>query len=334
MGDAAGIGPEIIVKSLARPEVYQRCRPLVVGDAQIMARHAGMALAGSPPLQVRQVSGPEEAAFAHGIINVYQPGEPLGHVEPGKLSAVAGRGAVTFVRAAAGLAREGRAQGIVTAPLNKAAMNLAGFHYPGHTELLAEFFGVKRYSLVLTAGRLFVFHATTHVGLREATNLITRERVLAVVELAHTFARALGRAEEPIAVAGLNPHAGEGGLFGTEEAASIIPALEAAKRRNIPVLGPIPGDALFPRAVKGGYGFVVAMYHDQGHIPFKSVFFDQGVNITVGLPVIRTSVDHGTAFDIAGKGIASDESLLMAIDLAAQLAPHWSGVWDSTKETV
>jgi 4-hydroxythreonine-4-phosphate dehydrogenase len=328
MGDAAGIGAEIIARSLARPDVYARCRPLVVGDVGVMERN--LRFAGAP-LQLRQVRSPGEARYEFGTVDVLQPGEPLDDVVPGELSPIAGRGSVEFVRAAAELARTGQADAIVTAPLNKAAMNAAGYHYPGHTELLAEFFGVTQYSLVLTAGRLFVFHATTHVGMQEACRLITQARVLSVVELAHRFAGALGRADEPIAVAGLNPHAGEGGLFGQEELTEIIPALRAAERRGIPTVGPLPGDALFPKAVKGGYGFVVAMYHDQGHIPFKSVFFDQGVNITVGLPVIRTSVDHGTAFDIAGKGVASAESLLEAIALAATLAPHWGGVWEQVR---
>ncbi|WP_374713656.1 4-hydroxythreonine-4-phosphate dehydrogenase PdxA [Symbiobacterium terraclitae] len=334
MGDAAGIGAEIIVKSLSRRSVYEMCRPLVIGDVQTMNAHLRFALPDAPPFRVRPVAGPEEARFEYGTIDVLQPGESLRGIVAGSLSAEAGRGAVAFVRAAAALARDGRADGIVTAPLNKAAMNLAGYHYPGHTELLADFFGVRRYSLVLTANGLFVFHVTTHVGLREATDLITRERVLGVVELAHRFAMALGRADETIAVSGLNPHAGEGGLFGTEEAAAILPAVATARQRGIPVEGPVPGDALFPRALKGAYNFVIAMYHDQGHIPFKTAFFDQGVNITVGLPVIRTSVDHGTAFDIAGKGVASEESLLEAIALAARLAPHWSKVWEAVQDAL
>ena len=231
-----------------------------------------------------------------------QPGAPLAGLEMGKLSALAGRGAVEYVLAAVELAKAGKVAGIVTAPLNKEAIHLAGYTYPGHTELLAEQFGVKHYSLVLSARGQFVFHVTTHVSLRQALDLITGDRILGQVRLAHLLAKALGRGEETIAVAGINPHAGEGGLFGREEIEIIAPALAVAKAEGIPVAGPLAADVVFPQAARGRYAFVIAMYHDQGHATFKSLYFDEGVNVTVGLPVIRTSVDHGTAFDIAGQG--------------------------------
>jgi len=180
--------------------------------------------------------------------------------------------------------------------------------------------------LVLSARGRFVFHVTTHVSLRQALDLITGERVLGQVRLAHLLAKAMGRGEETIAVAGINPHAGEGGLFGREEIEVIAPALAVAKAEGIPVVGPLPADVIFPRAARGRYAFVIAMYHDQGHAVFKTLYFDEGVNVTVGLPVIRTSVDHGTAFDIAGQGIASDESLVEAIRLAAKLGPTWGAI--------
>ncbi|HEY8498835.1 MAG TPA: 4-hydroxythreonine-4-phosphate dehydrogenase PdxA [Limnochordales bacterium] len=330
MGDAAGIGPEIIVKALARPEVQRACRPLVVGDAAVLERHLRFWPAGQGGRRpaVRPVAGPEEVGEGPPeAIPVLQPGPPLGPVEPGRLSPEAGRGAVTYVKAAAALARERRVAGIVTAPLNKEAMRRAGFAYPGHTELLAEEFGVTRYSLVLAARGLFVFHVTTHVSLRQALDLLTRERVLGQIRLAHLLAEALGQGQEPVAVAGLNPHAGEGGLFGTEERDIIGPAVEAARLEGIPAVGPRPADVIFPKAARGEYRYVVAMYHDQGHAVFKSLFFDEGVNVTVGLPVIRTSVDHGTAFDIAGKGVAREASLVAAIDLAARLGPKWEPIW-------
>lgn len=336
MGDVAGIGPEIIVKALARPDVQRGSRCLVIGDVGVLERHlrfwTGDGSGGHPT--VRRVSSPEEARWEPGTLNILQPGEPLGEVEPGRLSATAGRGAVEFVRGAVELARAGRVAGIVSAPLNKAAIHMAGFPYPGHTELLAESFGAARFSLVLSARGLFVFHVTTHVSLRQAIERITRERVLAQIRLAHLLARALGQEQETIAVAGLNPHAGEGGLFGDEEQVAIGPAVEEARKAGIPAEGPLPADVVFPRAAQGRYRFVIAMYHDQGHAVFKSLHFDEGVNVTVGLPIIRTSVDHGTAFDIAGKGVANEESLVQAIELAARLGPKWGEIWQQAQELV
>lgn len=342
MGDAAGIGPEIIVKALARPEVLEMCRPLVIGDVAIMENHlrfwpgngaSGTDAAASVRPTVRRVASPELVSdVALGDIPVFQPGEALAGVEPGKLSAEGGRGAVEFVKAATALARDGRIAGIVAAPLNKEAMHLAGFKYPGHTELLAEEFGVSTYSLVLSARGMFVFHVTTHVSLRDALDLITQERVLGQIRLAHLLAEALDQGDAEIAVAGVNPHAGEGGLFGTEERDIVEPAIEKARSEGINAVGPLPADVAFPRAARGQYKFVVAMYHDQGHAVFKCLFFDEGVNVTAGLPVIRTSVDHGTAFDIAGKGIAQEDSLVSAIELAARLGPKWPAVYERARK--
>ena len=335
MGDAAGIGPEICAKTLARPGLWETCRPLMIGDrASMEAALDFLPAAGRPrlvpvsPLELESL-GPDSPEF--GGIPLWQPGSPLSGVAPGKLSAEAGRGAVEYVKAAVDLAKAGRVAGIVTAPLNKAAMHAAGFSYPGHTELLAEGFGVKNYSLVLSARGTFVFHATTHVSLRRALDLIDENRVYAQIRLAHLLARALGRGGETIAVAGLNPHAGEGGIFGTEEIDSILPAVQRARAEGIPVEGPLPADVLFPRAAKGVYRFIVALYHDQGHGVFKTLYFDEGINVTVGLPVIRTSVDHGTAFDIAGKGMAKDESLAEAVRLAASLGPVWAEIREAAR---
>ena len=276
---------------------------------------------------VRAVQAADDIDWdAPATIHVLQPGAPLVDVQPGQMSAEAGRGAVEFVLAAVGLAKAGRVAGIVTAPLNKEAMHLAGYSYPGHTELLAEQYGVRNYSLVLSARGQFVFHVTTHVSLRAAIDLITFDRVLSQIRLAHLLASALGQGQEVIAVAGLNPHAGEGGLFGQEEIEIIGPAVAAAKAQGIPVVGPLPADVVFPRAAAGKYKFVIALYHDQGHAVFKTLFFDEGINVTVGLPIIRTSVDHGTAFDIAGQGLAKPDSLVEAIKLAAQLGPFWAGI--------
>jgi len=313
VGDVAGVGPEVVAGALADPRVHAACRPLVVGDAASVGRWC----------PVHRVDGPEAAAFEPGTADVLQPGDDLVAVPLGRLSAVAGDAAVRYVRAAADLAGSGRVAGIVTAPLNKEAMHLAGHRWPGHTELLADHFGIENFSLVLTSGGLSFFHVTTHVALREACAMVTEARVGAVIDLAHRFGPAFGFDRPAIAVLGLNPHAGEGGVFGREDVDAIAPAVAAAVGRGIDARGPLPADAAVPAALAGRYRSVIAMYHDQGHVVFKSVFGDRGVNITVGLPVVRTSVDHGTAFDIAGQGLARPESMVEAILLAAALAPDW-----------
>jgi len=332
LGDVAGIGPEITAKMLlGHDDLRERARLVVVGDAGALRRAA--AALGADAARVRVVDGPEAVTNEPGTIEVIQAGPSLEHVPPGQLSAEAGDGAVRFVTTACALAREGRVDAIVTPPLNKAAIHLAGHKWPGHTELLAHEFGVKTFSLVLSAGDLYVFHATTHVSLRQAIDNVTPARMRAVLRLAGSFARALGRQDEPVAVAGLNPHAGENGIFGTEDDEILAPAVAEAQAAGIAAAGPIPADALFPQAVRGKWKFVIACYHDQGHAPFKSVYGDDGVNITVGLPVVRVSVDHGTAFDIAGKGIAREDSLVLAAERAAHLAPGWSHVWETAKAT-
>jgi 4-hydroxythreonine-4-phosphate dehydrogenase len=333
IGDAAGIGPEIVVKALARRKVHELCRPLIVGDRAVVEQHLRFWPHAARPA-VMQVEDTAGLAWEPECLYVLQPHAPLGSVEPGKLSAEAGRGAVECVLTAVELAKRGEVAGIVTAPLNKEAIHLAGYTYPGHTELLAEQFGVKHYSLVLSARGQFVFHVTTHVSLRQALDLITGERVLGQVRLAHLLATALGRGGETIAVAAINPHAGESGLFGREEIEILTPAVAQAQAEGIPAVGPLPADVLFPRAARGRYAFVIAMYHDQGHAVFKTLYFDEGVNVTVGLPVIRTSVDHGTAFDIAGQGVASDESLVEAIALAARLGPTWGAISAEARRTM
>jgi 4-hydroxythreonine-4-phosphate dehydrogenase len=242
------------------------------------------------------------------------------------LSPEAGAAAAQYVIRACALAQAKQIDGIVTAPLNKAAMHAGGYDWPGHTELLAHEFGVTRYSLVLSAGDLYIFHVSTHVSLRRALDLLTQERVLEVLRLANEFARAMGTPGERIGVAGLNPHAGESRLFGHEDADVIAPAVQRARDEGINAVGPLPADALIPSAVRGGYKLVVVCYHDQGHAPFKAVYGDAGVNITAGLPVVRVSVDHGTAFDIAGKGVAREASLVLAVQRAATLAPGWRAI--------
>jgi 4-phospho-D-threonate 3-dehydrogenase / 4-phospho-D-erythronate 3-dehydrogenase len=325
IGDVAGIGPEITAKALLHhPDLRGVCRPVAIGDAVALRR--AIKLIGGDPAALRTLDAPSEATNDPNVIEIVQEGPSLGHVVHGRLSAEAGDAAVRYVMRACALSRGGEIDGIVTAPLNKEAMHAAGHEWPGHTELLAHEFGVDRYSLVLSAGDLYIFHITTHVSLRRAIEAVTRERVIEVLRLADRFARALGTPGARIGVAGLNPHAGENRLFGDEDAAVIAPAVRAARAEGIDAIGPLPADALIPAAVRGKYQHVVVCYHDQGHAPFKAVYGDEGVNITVGLPIVRVSVDHGTAFDIAGTGVAREASLVLALRRAAALAPGWDKV--------
>lgn len=331
IGDVAGIGPEITAKSLlGHDDLRSKCIPVVIGDEAAMRR--GVASVGGDPDTVRVISSVSEATNTPGTVEMMQTGPSLADVEVGVLSPIAGDGSYRFVVEACRLAREGEVDGIVTAPLNKAAMHAGGHDFPGHTELLAHEFGVKNYSLVLSAGDLYFFHLTTHVSLRQAIEDLTFDRTLNVLKLAGAFARSMGKPNELIGLAGLNPHAGENRLFGDEDADILRPAVEAAQALGLNVEGPLPGDALIPAAVRGKFHLVVVCYHDQGHAPFKAVYGDDGVNITVGLPVVRVSVDHGTAFDIAGNGIAREASLVLSLERAATLAPGWDDVWRTAQE--
>ena len=319
-GDPAGIGPEVVLKALARhPDLYDRCRPLVVGDRRILARAAPWV--GAAALDLSPLSHPRDGVYRPGTVDLLD----LADADPaacpiGQERAAAGRAAVEAVFAACDLALAGAADAVVTAPLNKAAMHLAGFAYAGHTELLAERTGAARVSMLLVGPTLKVVHVSTHVSLAEAIRRVTTERVIETIRLAAEACAALGVPHPRIAVAGLNPHAGEGGLFGDEEARAIAPAIAAARAEGLDVSDPQPPDTVFLRATKGAYDIVVAMYHDQGHVPMKLLAFDSGVNVSVGLPIVRTSVDHGTAFDIAGTGTANEESMVAAIDVAIQMA--------------
>jgi len=323
-GDPGGVGPEIVLKALLNPVVCQRCRPMVIGDARILQRAASMAWKGS--IEVESIDDPKDGSFLTGLISLLD----LKNADPqdcpiGQVRAASGQAAVAYVNLACDLALTGKVDAIVTAPLNKEAMNLAGSHYAGHTELLAERCGAQKVSMLLTSKKLSVVHVSTHVGLDEAIRRVTRERVEEVIWLAYRSARALGIVRPRIAIAGLNPHASENGLFGNQEAEQILPAVLAARSRGLVVSDPLPPDTVFLRAVKGEYDIVVAMYHDQGHIPMKLLAFDDGVNVSIGLPIIRTSVDHGTAFDIAGSGKASENSLLAAIDVAVKMVHAQAG---------
>ncbi|MDR0989628.1 MAG: 4-hydroxythreonine-4-phosphate dehydrogenase PdxA [Prevotellaceae bacterium] len=314
MGDPAGIGPEIVVKALAQERVYEQCRPLVVGDEGVLRR--ACRAAGVQPKQ----------------LEVYDIGLPgLEQVRYGEVSALAGEAAFRSVRTAIELAMRGEVDGTVTAPLNKEAIHLAGHPFDGHTEIYAHYTGSEKYAMLLADEFLRVIHVSTHVSLRQACDRVKRERIIDVTRLMVDACRQFGIEEPRIGIAGLNPHAGENGLFGHEEQQEIIPAVSELQAMGYRVTGPVPPDTLFAKARCGQFDGCVAMYHDQGHIPFKVVGFQwdsltgrmksvQGVNITLGLPIIRVSVDHGTAFDIAGQGIASADALLLSIDYAARMA--------------
>jgi 4-hydroxythreonine-4-phosphate dehydrogenase len=330
MGDAAGIGPEICAKALSNEEIYEICRPLVVGDIGAMRMGAKV---GGVRLALNPVGGVQEAGFRWGAIDVLDLGNiDVDELVMGKPQAMAGRASVEYVVRAAEMAMAGGVDAIVTAPLNKEAMNMAGHPYAGHTELLAELSGTRDYAMMLLAGSLRVIHVTTHVPLREVPDLITRDRVLQKILIAERAVKDLGIDDPRIAVAGLNPHSGEGGMFGREEIESITPAVVEARGLGLDVEGPIPADTVYGKAAGGAYDIVVAMYHDQGHMPVKLAGFKweadegrwgsvSGVNVTVGLPFIRTSVDHGTAYGKAGRreGTANPESMIDAIRIAVRM---------------
>jgi 4-hydroxythreonine-4-phosphate dehydrogenase len=325
MGDAAGVGPEIIVKALQSEAIYEQSRPLVIGDAKILAREARNIGADAA---IRIVAEPYEGLYAPGTIDCIDLDLLPADLPYGRVSAEAGNAAFRYLEKAIGLAMAARIDSICTAPLNKEALHKGGHMYPGHTEILADLTGTTDFSMMLSAPKLKVIHLTTHVGLLQAIEMINPERTYRVVKLAHDVLQRAGVAQPRIAVCGINPHAGENGLFGNgEEETKLIPGIEKAQAEGIAVTGPYPADTLFFRAVRGDFDMVVACYHDQGHGPIKVLGLEAGVNITVGLKncIIRTSVDHGTAFDIAGRNKADPGSLKEAIRMAIELAPKERG---------
>ena len=319
MGDAAGVGPEVIVKALAEQEVYDRCRPLVVGDAQRLRRAVEIT---GVDLEVSPVDGPEDGGYHRGTVDVLDLDCIPDDLPFGELSEVAGEGAYRFIETAVELATSHRVGAICTAPLNKEALHKAGHVFPGHTELLAELTGTEEVSMMLNAPRLRVIHVTTHIGLVDMVARIEPGLVERTIRRGHDTLVKAGIEKPRIAVCGINPHAGENGLFGYgEEEEKVAPGIAAARESGIDAQGPLPADTVFFRAGRGDFDLVVAMYHDQGHGPVKVLGIEAGVNVTVGLPVIRTSVDHGTAFDIAGSGEAEEASMVEALRQAANLAP-------------
>ena len=330
MGDPASIGPEITVKALSSPDIYNICRPLVIGDACMLTK--ALSITGCEHLVIHPVSSPENALFNPGTIDVLDMGlVDEKNLAIGEVSVQAGDAAFCYVKKAIDLAMAKEADATVTNALNKEALNLAGHHFSGHTEIYAHYTNTSKYTMMLAHKDLRVVHVSTHVSLREACDRVKKDRVLEVIRIADQACRDLGIENPRIGVAGLNPHSGVNGLLGREELDEIIPAIEEACSLGINADGPVPPDTIFSKARGGWYDIVVAMYHDQGHIPLKLVGFVydaaagawnsvEGVNITLGLPIIRVSVDHGTAFDQAGTGKASPASLVNAIDYAAKLA--------------
>lgn len=330
MGDPAGIGPEITVKALNNPMLYEKCSPLVIGDAVVLEK--AKAVTGILSLKINPIRSVKEAVFSYGTIDVLDMQLiDMRKFKTGAVSAMAGEAGFQYVKKVIELAMDHEVDATVTNAINKEAINLAGHHYSGHTEIYADFTGTPKYTMMLAYKNLRVVHVSTHVSLREACDRVKKDRILEVIEMANKACIDMGIDNPVIGVAGLNPHCGENGLFGTEEIKEISPAVEAAKAKRINAQGPIPPDSIFSKAIGGWYDIVVAMYHDQGHIPLKVKGFVynkeqskwdavEGVNITLGLPIIRTSVDHGTAFDQAWTGVANEFSLVNAIDYAVSFA--------------
>lgn len=334
MGDPAGNGPEITVKALLHEDVYTWCCPVVIGDGRIMEE--AVKVAGHPEVRIHRITDLSEARFEYGEIDVYHMDLiKLEQFHYGTVSPMCGKAAFECVKKVIELAMTGKVDATCTNALNKEAMNLGiaseGLHFDGHTEIYAAYTNTEKYTMMLAYHDLRVVHVSTHCSLREACDRVKKARVLDVIRIADRACKMLGIEKPRVAVAGLNPHAGENGLFGREEADEIYPAVEAAKLEGILAEGPFPSDSLFSKALGGWYDIVVAMYHDQGHIPLKTVGFVydhaasswkavEGVNVTLGLPIIRTSVDHGTGFDQAGKGTSNELSLLNALEYAALMA--------------
>ncbi len=331
LGDPSSIGPEITLKALAKKDLYDRCKPIIVGDAKVL-ENALQYVGLNGKLKINPVQKVSDAKFDYGTIDVYDMNLiNIETLKKGVVSKEAGNAAFQYVKKVIELANNNEVDATVTNALNKEAMNLAGHHFDGHTEIYAQMTNTKKYTMMLAHENMRVVHVSTHCSLREACDRVKKDRVLDVINIAHQACKSLGIENPKIGVAGLNPHSGENGMFGQEEINEIEPAIKEAQNLGLNVEGPVPPDTIFSKARGGWYDIVVAMYHDQGHIPMKLIGFVYnqetqkwdavaGVNITLGLPIIRASVDHGTAFDQAGKGTANELSLVNAIDYAIQLA--------------
>lgn len=322
MGDPNGIGPEIVIKALADASIYSCCRPLVIGDAYCLAR----ALDGCRlELMIHSINSLDEGVFRPGFLNLIDLAHAdLSELVPGTVQALAGQCSVDYIRAAVELAASGQADALATAPINKESLRAAAVPHIGHTEILADLAGVENPLTLFETNGLRVFFLTRHVSLRQACDLVTRERVRDGIRQCCAALKRLGAETGTLAVAGLNPHSGEHGLFGDEEQTAIAPAVADCQSEGLDVIGPVSADSVFHLARIGRFAAVLSLYHDQGHIATKTLDFERTISLTLGLAFLRTSVDHGTALDIAGMGVASPVSMIEAIRLAAHYAPRYS----------
>jgi 4-hydroxythreonine-4-phosphate dehydrogenase len=316
MGDPAGIGPEVVLKAVAEEEIRRACIPVIIGDAQLLA-HTARTLDLQSGYDIVRA---DEPFPEHTEPVIYHLDNIAGFIEPGIESAAAGKAAGGYIEAAVELCAAGSIDAVATAPINKRALFLGGYSFPGHTEFFAHLTGAEDYAMAFVAGNLRIVLLSTHVPLSEAIRLVERDRIVRRINLTNRELQRWGIERPRLAVAALNPHGAEGGLFGVEEASEIMPAIDACRRDDINVQGPFSADTVFLRASRGEFDGVIACYHDQAMIPVKCLSFGEAVNVTLGLPFIRTSVDHGTAFDIAGKGLAEHSSMVAAIKLAAELS--------------
>ncbi len=314
IGDPAGVGPEVTLKALKHKKIFELCIPVIIGDINVVKKAARIVNFEEKINLIRDIDQCKEEELNLISLDNVEFDYQFGKVQP-----ECGRVAFEYIKTGIELAMAKEIDAVVTAPINKEALNMAGYRYSGHTEIFADLTKTSDYAMLLASESLRVIHVSTHVSLIRACDMVKQERVYKVIKLAHEAAKGLGMRSPRIAVAGLNPHAGEKGLFGDEEIKEIIPAIEKAKQEDLNVTGPLSPDTIFLHCKEGKYDIAVAMYHDQGHIPLKLVDFMGGVNVTVGLPIIRTSVDHGTAFGKAGKGTADETSMLRAIETAVQL---------------
>lgn len=328
LGDVAGVGPEVAVKALLDPTIETQCIPVLIGEFSTVRYYAERLV---PQRQVKILGDPNEAVSDPRLVQLLDlKNIDFANVELGRVDEACGRAALDYIRTGVELCRSTKLNALVTGPIHKEAAQLAGINAPGHTEYLAALCGVPEVRMLLVVNHLRAMHISTHLSLRKALEYVKKERILETIRYGVRALKQLRIAKGRIGVAGLNPHAGEGGLFGSEEIEEVAPAVAAARAEGLPVEGPIPPDTIFHRMNRGEFDLVIALYHDQGHIPLKLMGFDSGVNITIGLPIIRTSVDHGTAFDIAGKMKANPESMVKAIQLACVMSDESSVMSDES----
>ncbi|MQY66466.1 MAG: 4-hydroxythreonine-4-phosphate dehydrogenase PdxA [Clostridia bacterium] len=322
MGDSAGVGPEVIVKALSLPETYKICQPIVIGDAKVLASvlQFSKSLASEGELRLNPIKDIRKARFNYGVIDLFDLGNiDIDRLKPGKVDPMCGKATFEYIKKGSEIVKNGGAEGMVTAPLCKKSMEDAGFSYPGHTELLAELTGTKDFAMMLVGGNLRVVLVTRHLPLKEVASSLSKQKVLLAIRLGVEAMKALGIDSPKVGVCALNPHAGEWGILGKEEIETIIPAIEEARKEGIAINGPLPSDKGFYDTAGGRYDLAIAMYHDQGQVPVKLLSYTKSVNVTLGLPFVRTSPCHGTGFDIAGQNKANPQSFIEAIKLAAKL---------------